>query len=63
MKMIVTNLGCPVAGATLIRKRDGSTRVATPYEEMKRSWGGKQPSYLEVSPLCLSLKCSMRMCL
>ena len=38
-----------LTGATIIRKRDGNTRLATPLEEMKRSWGGKQPMYLEVA--------------
>lgn len=36
-------------GATIIRKRDGSKRIATPLEEMSRSWGGKQPMYLDIA--------------
>ena len=38
---------CLHVGATLIRKRDGSKRLATPLEEVKRSWGGKKPMHLE----------------
>lgn len=35
------------SGATLVRTRAGSQRLATPVEEMNRSWGGRKPTYLD----------------
>jgi AraC-like DNA-binding protein len=37
------------SGATLVRTRSGSQRVATPLEEMHRSWGGRKPTYLDLA--------------
>jgi AraC-like DNA-binding protein len=37
------------SGATLVRTRGGTQRVATPLEEMQRSWGGRKPTYLDLA--------------